>query len=238
MKFLPLAVLLLPVLTLHAADPAPQLAERGKLLFSDDLGALNAKDWSVAKGKWEASDGALKGAELAADKHPGVVRHQAAFTDAIIQYDIKLDGGKMSTLSVNGAKGHICRILVSPAGFTAQKDDSDHDGPDVAVRFGTRPSPISPGEWHTVTAEIVGDTMVASLDGANPIAGSHEALQQAKTNFGFTISGETVSVRNLRVWEATAKSDAAQIKAKLISETPKTAPANPAARAKAAKNAR
>jgi hypothetical protein len=237
MKFLPLALLLLPVLSLHAADPATKLAERGKLLYSDDLGSLDSKAWSVAKGKWEASEGALKGAEIPADKHPGVVRHQLAFKDAVIQYDIKLDGGKVSTLSVNGGKGHICRVLVTPAGFSAQKDDSDHDGPDQAVRFGTRNSPLKAGEWHTITAEMVGDTMVATLDGANPIAGSHEAIKQDKTNFGFTISGETVSVRNVRVWEATAKADAAQIKEKLISETPKPAPAATAARGKGAKKA-
>lgn len=239
MKFFPLAFLLLPVLALQAADPAPKLAERGKLLFSDDLSTLDAKAWNVAKGKWEAGDGALKGVELSSDNHPGVVRHAIAFTDAIIQFDIKLDGGKMSTLSVNGAKGHICRVLVSPTSITAQKDDSDHDGPDVAVRFGTRQAPIKPGEWHTVTAEMIGDTMVASLDGANPIAGSHESIKQPKTNFGFTINGESVSVRNVRVWEATPKPEAAEIKAKLISETPKPAPApaNPAARAKASKKA-
>src|SRR3954466_999493 len=118
MKLLPLALLLLPVLTLHAADPAPKLAERGKLLLTEDFATLNPKEWPAAKGKWEASDGALKGAELPADKHPGVVRRQAVFTDAIIQYDVKLDGAKGTTLSINGAKGHICRVLLSPTGFS------------------------------------------------------------------------------------------------------------------------
>src|SRR5215217_8190663 len=119
MRFLPFALLLLPVLTLQAADPAPKLAERGKLLFSDDLGKLNTSDWKVAKGKWEIADGALKGAELPADMHGGVVRHTMPLGDAIIQYDVKLDGGKSTTLSVNGAKGHICRVLVNPTGFSA-----------------------------------------------------------------------------------------------------------------------
>src|SRR4051794_33190173 len=70
MRLLPLAFLLLPVLSLHAADPAPKLAERGKQLFSDDMKAFDTKSWSVAKGKWEAADGATKGAELPADNHP------------------------------------------------------------------------------------------------------------------------------------------------------------------------
>lgn len=226
MKFLPLALFLCPLLSLQAADPTPQIAERGKLVLSDDFNqSLDTKSWNVAKGKWEIADGALKGAEVKTDNHPGVVRHALAVGDCIIQYDVKLDGAKSTTLSVNTPKGHLCRVLINPTGFSAQKDDSDHEGPDKAVLFGRRALDFKPGQWHTVLAEIVGDTLVATVDGGNPIAGSQEMISQKKGNFGFTISGETVSVRNVRVWEATARSNSAEVKAKLISETPKPAPA-------------
>jgi hypothetical protein len=237
MKSLSLALFLCPLLSLHAADPATQIAERGKLVLSEDFNqSLDTKAWNAPKGKWEIADGALKGAEVKTDKHPGVIRHALAIGDCVIQYDVKVDGAKGTTLSVNSPKGHLCRVLIDPTGFKAQKDDSDHEGPDVAVPFGRRALAFKAGEWHTVVAEIVGDTLVATVDGGNPIAGSQEMITQKKGNFGFTVNGETVSVRNVRVWEATAKSDAAQVKAKLISETPKPAPAPAAAgKKKAAK---
>jgi len=219
MKLL-LVLSLLPLLSLHAADPATQLAERGKLLFSDDFNQLNTKAWRIAKGKWEIAEGALHGAEIPADKHGGVLRHPLSFTDAIIQYDIRLDGAKTSTLSINDAKEHVARVLVSPTGFAAQKDDHDHDGPDTAISFGRKAAPFKAGEWHTVVAELLGDTLVATVDGANPIAGSHASLAVPKANFGFTVTGESVSLRNVRVWEATAKPDAAQIKQKLVKTAP------------------
>src|SRR4051812_34950593 len=104
MKLLPLALFLCPVLSLCAADPAPQISERGKLLFSDDLKTFDTKAWTAAKGKWEAADGAVKGAEVPSDMHAGVIRHAQQIGDGIIQMDVKLDGGKSTTLSINATK--------------------------------------------------------------------------------------------------------------------------------------
>src|SRR4051794_12315003 len=87
-----------------AAEPQLYLAERGKLLLSDDFNqAPETKGWRVAKGKWEVADGGMRGAEVAEDKHPGVTRHALAFTNAIFQFDARLDGCKMATLSINDA---------------------------------------------------------------------------------------------------------------------------------------
>jgi hypothetical protein len=41
-----------------------------------------------------------------------------------------------------------------------------------------------------------------------------------KANFGFTINGQSVSFKNLRVWEATPNKSWAETKAKLASATP------------------
>src|SRR5271154_6124132 len=83
-----------------SAEPKTLLAERGKLLLSDDLNAAPSSEWHVAKGKWEAVDGAWHGEELPADMHPGVIRRQLKFQDAIFQYSFKLDGAKQTTLSI------------------------------------------------------------------------------------------------------------------------------------------
>src|SRR5947209_18885135 len=75
------------------------MTERGKLLFADDLSRPLGKEWRVAKGKWTAADGALRGAELKADMHNAVARHAVPFHDVVIQYDLKLDGARQTALS-------------------------------------------------------------------------------------------------------------------------------------------
>src|SRR4051812_21921939 len=121
MKLLLPVLLLVPLVFAGAADSQSKtlLAERGKLLFSDDLNkAPDGKEWRAAKGKWEVADGVLRGAELPADNHGAVSRHTLQFKDAVLQYDVKLDGAKGTTLSINDAKEHVCRVLLAPTGFT------------------------------------------------------------------------------------------------------------------------
>jgi len=201
-------------------EPKTLLAERGALLFSDDLKSAPSAEWHVAKGKWEPVDGALQGQELPADMHPAVMRRQLKFQNAIFQYSFKLDGAKQTTLSINDEKEHVCRVLIRPNGFTVQKDDHDHDGPDKAVVFQTITTPIQPGEWHTVVVEILGQEMLASLDGDKVGFGAHELIGTPKANFGLTINGQTASFKNLRVWEALPNKNWADTKAKLAAVSP------------------
>jgi hypothetical protein len=202
------------------AEPKTLLAERGKLLLSDDLSAAPSKEWRVAKGKWEPVDGAWHAEEIPADMHPGVIRRQLKFQNAIFQYSFKLDGAKQTTLSINDEKEHLCRVLIRPNGFTVQKDDHDHEGPDKAVVFKTVATPIKDGEWHTMVVEILGNEMLASLDGDKVGFGSHEMIGHDKANFGFTINGQSASFKNLRVWDATPNKSWEATKAKLASAEP------------------
>jgi hypothetical protein len=203
-----------------SGEPKTLLAERGKLLLSDDLNAAPSNEWRIAKGKWEAVDGAVQGQELPADMHPGVMRHQLKFQNAIFQYSFKLDGAKQTTLSINDEKEHVCRVLIRPNGFTVQKDDHDHDGPDKAVVFQTIATPIKPGEWHTVVVEILGQEMLASIDGDKVGFGAHELIGTQKANFGLTINGQSASFKHLRIWEALPNKNWAETKAKLAAVAP------------------
>jgi len=223
-RFLTLATTL-ALTQLHAADPKTLMTERGKLLLSEDFaqpvqtakvekGKAPTAGWRMAKGKWETTDGALKGAEIKADMHGAVARYPLEFKDVVIQYDVRVDGCKMTTLSINDAKEHVCRVLINKDGFTAQKDDHDHAGPDKAVKFGTAKMDIKPGEWKTVVMELKGKEMVAHIDG-KAVAGADDMIDVSKANFGFTVAGESASFRNLKVWEALPNDGWSKTKAKL-----------------------
>jgi len=209
MKLHPTSSLLLALLALgttglavdSASEPKTLMTTRGKSLLSEDFKELDAKAWPAAKGKWEIADGALRGAEVPADKHAGVTRHPLAFKDAVIQYDFKLDGAKGTSLSIND-KQHVCRVSITPAGFTVQKDDRDHEGPDKAVIFQKVAMPLQAGEWHTLVVEILGKEMLATVDGQKSGYGENERVADPKANLGFTVAGEAISIRNLRIWEA------------------------------------
>jgi hypothetical protein len=195
-------------------------------LFSDALDATPDKAWKIAKGDWEARDGALVGSERKSDMHGAVMRHAQPFHDAVIQYSFKLDGARATTLSLNTAKGHICRVAITPAGFRLTKDDMDHAGPDKAVVLQAVATPITPGDWHTIVVELRGKEMLARLDGKLVALGSHDALVAEKANLGLTVGGASVAFKDLRVWEALPNSGWEETKAKLLTSRPKPASAS------------
>ena len=211
-------LLLLALASPVLADDKPRtlLAEIGKPIYAEAFsGSAIPEGWRAAKGKWEPSSDGLKGTELKADMHGAAIRKQVKFKDVVIAFDVKLDGARMATFSINDAKEHVARMLFNATGFTVQKDDHDHDGPDKAVVFGKAALPLNAGEWHSAVIEIVGDTMLGTLDGKNPISGSNELIATDKANIGLTVGGEGASFRNLRMWEVSGKKEFTAAKAKV-----------------------
>ncbi len=183
---------------------APLLATTGEVLFEDDLSEIR-EGWGAGNGEWKNVEGALVGKELAEDNHGATFKRALPLTEAVIQFSFKLDGAKATTFSIDNATGHLCRLSISAAGFTAQKDDNDKDlGPDTGARYNTVERELADGEWHTAMLELVGDTFLAQIDGEGEEVslGSHEMIAGEKKKLGFTISGESVHYKDLRVWAA------------------------------------
>ncbi len=226
---LPFFALAIAGLSAGAADPAAPAAPQtvmlipGKLLLNDPLGTAFSSDWKVAKGRWEAVDGAMRGAEIKEDMHGAVARRNLELKDAVIAFSFKLDGTKMISLSLNGAKGHISRVRIAPNGVTVQKDDQDgKKGDDKAAVLNTAAVTIEPGKWHTMVVELRGADILATLDGKQTAFGSHPTIAAAKANFGLTVAGESASFKDFKVWEATGPvKDWETIRAKLVAETKK-----------------
>ncbi len=199
------AALLLSLLTLsttvRAAD-APLLAVPGDTISESPLTALPPAPWKVAKGKWEPADGALRGAELPEDKHGAVMRLAGTFSDFVLDYEFKFDGAKATSLSINGAKGHMARISISPGSVSIQRDDDDHEGPGKAVIFARFARTLAPDAWHKVHLEMVGDTLVGKVDDLTAW-GSDPLFTQPKSAPGFTVAGQSVLFKNFTLRKAT-----------------------------------
>jgi hypothetical protein len=181
-------------------DLAANLCVRGKLLFSDDFSAAElSKEWKIAKGKWEIADGALKGSELAADMHAAVIKHALPSKNVVLQFSFKFDGAKNLACSFDG-KGHVCRVALSPAGFQLRRDVAKDSG-EKPVVLGKAAIDLR-GDWHTMLVEIQGREMLAQVDDKAFAFGENEGVDAGKATFGFPSSGESVRIREIRVWEA------------------------------------
>ncbi|QOV87809.1 LamG domain-containing protein [Humisphaera borealis] len=216
-------------------DMPTLLATRGKQVLADDFSSptMDAK-WKPAKGKWDIKDGALHGVEVASDMHAAAIRTDLKHGNAVYQFDFKFENGKVIHLSINGAKGHICRVTISPDGFQVRKDGSKTDTTDKPALLDSCKMAFEQGKRYTMVVECVGNEMIARVDDAHFAFGSDAKVASEKTNFGFPISGEG-SIDNVRVWEASANPDWAKTKEKLTSEhPPKMAPAVPARKPAAA----
>jgi hypothetical protein len=201
-------LLLVPALAIAAPEPPPTLlAKPVSVAFVDDM-TVDAKTeikWRQAKGKWTRSSSEVVVAEIESDKHGAVGRVPVKLTNFVLAVDVRLDGAKSATISINDEKEHVARVGLSANGFFVRKDDHDHDGPDRPVQFYSSPEKVESGQWHTVVLEMVGDTMVATLDGKITGWGTDGLFKASKANPGLTVAGESAAFRNFRIWEAASE---------------------------------
>jgi len=223
MKHTLLTVLLLAATLNVSAAEKPLLAIPGKVIYENKLDTPPGPPWKAAKGKWELVDGALRGSEKPEDMHGAVTRLPNKLPDFIIEYEFKFEGARSTTLSVNAVKDHMARISITPNFVTVQRDDNDHEGPDKAVVFARLPAQFSPGTWHKVRMEMVGDTLLGKVDDLTAW-GSNDLFKQERAAPGFTVAGQSVDFRNLKITEATLNPEWETVKATLPKPGEKVAP--------------
>ena len=193
----------------RAMDVPCLLCQKGQMVVNEKLTEGNIPaDWKSAKGDWAILNGGLKGVEKTEDDHAAVIRTDIAVKDMVCEYSVRFDGGKGTGLSINDSKGHVCRLRMDLTTFAINKDKATKTSTDTAVPLDTEKVAIKPGEWHEVRVEICGPFMMACLDGNQVVFGSHDGINVEKTSIGFPVSGEGVTIKDVRVWEATPAKNA------------------------------
>lgn len=219
-----LALSLVPAISRAEDLPPTYMTERGKLLLQQDFekplppfdGKSNGfasgfKAWrynSAARGgHWDVIKGTFHGRENPAAKHPATASYGFDFQDVVIQCDVLMHNVPMEgrpkryvQVRTTDARDYICSVSIDEKGISIRKDDNDHGGPDKAEPLGSFPAPMDLERWHTVTLEILGDEMVATVDGIS-LTGRHPLIASSKCSIMF-VSGVEASVRNFKVWEA------------------------------------
>ena len=78
------------------------------------------------------------------------------------------------------------------------------------------PLKLEAGAWYTLLLEMQGKDVVASIDGQQTAFGTGERIDVDKTSVQLRIRGESVALKNLRVWEATPSDTWEATRAKLL----------------------
>ena len=184
-----------------AADPL--LCLPNELIFEDSFATPTLdSQWTAHKGEWTIVEQALRGSELAADKHSAVIRKDADFSkNFIIRFRFRFNGGKAIHCSFNG-KGHICRATLTPEGYTLKGEKVKSNPTDRSVTVGQVQQKFSPGEWYTMQIEIAGNEFVARVDDGPIAFGSDKKIGRPKTNFGFPMLGTHSEIDDIKIWNA------------------------------------
>lgn len=214
------------VLNTHAADPqlpSTLMNEPGKPLLSDDFSAatLDAR-WTQPKGQWRIVDGALKGLEIEAQKYGANTKTRLAFGRAsVIRFRFKMAGTKKTGINIDGARGHICRVIIEPHGFIVQKNGSSTDPSDPARLLDAAAFHFHTNEWYVLTVEFAGDTVLAWIDEQHYVLCTDPKIDQDKTSFALACRGveardEATFFDDVKVWAAAPRPDWAARRAKLL----------------------
>jgi hypothetical protein len=203
------------------------MAQRGKLLFSDDFERTELGDaWRVSVRSFRIEAGAMLAGQRPEATHPAVSRTSVPFKDAVIAFRFKFDGGPRFNVVFNDKAydgshaGHICRVGIGPSNiqlgddkegtmkneiYALRQDEKTkaQTDPLLVGRTAKVNLKLDAGEWHWAMIEIVGDEMLVSIDG-QPIGylQSPGIAHPTKSEWGFTASGQSYRFDNVQVWTA------------------------------------
>jgi hypothetical protein len=206
--------------TAASATPDPLLCTKGKLIFEESFSSHKIDSrWTRHVGAWKVVEGALQGSEQEKDNHAASIRTDVELPEALVlQFDFRFDGGRVIHCSFNG-KGHICRAMITPTGYTLRGDKVKKDPNDKTVTVGQVQQEFKAGQWYTMQLEIAGEDFVGRVDDGPVAFGAHAKIARDKGNLGFPISGVSCRIDNIKIWQAALNPEWAAIKEKLPANT-------------------
>ena len=186
-----------------ATEIKPAIAKPGKLIVEQDFTEASLpKNWTIAKGDWQARDGAVVGKEKPEDKHAAVLLLAEKNRNSIIRFSFKLDGTDGFALSFNHSKGHLFRITTGAGGVTINKDKDKKDPNSKGLVLGKAEGKFESGQWYTMLVEVQGTRVAVQTDNGIKVEAANPDIDVDKTGYRFVMRGASLALDDLRVWEA------------------------------------
>lgn len=203
---IPLAALALALpFACSAADPPAG----GELVLEDDFERAElGKGWTVQTGSWKIEDGVLAGAEIPADNHSAAARRVIETGDAVYQLRFQVGENtrglhfgfdpKRGSLDKGG---HLFSVIIGPTGWRLLKHlDKNRPEEDPNEVLATAAHEFRPGTWYTLSVTTRGTSVVAEIEGLEPLSGSHPSFSVPKPTLVFRALGDGVRIDGIRVW--------------------------------------
>ena len=150
--------------------------------------------------------------------------------DVVVEFQVKMDGARACHLMINDNKykeshaGHILKASIMPGKvnvadykYGAMKNDVFEKMKDEKVSADEKKklresikdksadfkADTEGGEFHAVRVEIVGSEMLVSVDGKPAAYLKSEGIDHpTKNKIGFEVSGKSVEIKDVKVFEA------------------------------------
>ena len=191
-----------PSLADKSASLHPKQSKPGTLVIDEKFADSQlGKNWSIGKGDWTVSHGAVIGKEKESDHHAAVLSLNHPNRNSVVQFSFMLDGVKAFHFSLNHPKGHLFRVVVDSKSLVVTKDKDKKDPASKAVQLAKVDSQFEPGKWYTMMVEMEGERVDVQTDSGVHAHGSHPELDNDKTGYRFVTTGQALSVSDLKVWE-------------------------------------
>jgi len=181
-------------------EPRVWMCKKGELLWEQHFDGSFPKEWHRGKGDWEFEGDALKGAEVAADKHNTYMSREISTPNVIVQFTFKLQGCPWMGASVDG-KEHVSNLSLQPDMFRIAKVTGI--GPTTKhTEVDSTRLKLSDDAWHTVVWEIYGDEMVATIDDKEMALAKADGLSMDRNHVELNNGGQWAFFKDVLVWKA------------------------------------
>lgn len=208
--------LLASLATVFAGDVQPLMVQRGACWLDESFaGGLDTNKWKALIGAWTVENGALVGTERPEDHHPAALKTPFTNITAVAQFSFMLKGDARLNFGLNDAGGHNSHIQIRADSIVMCKNADRNNPRTYAPILDETGAALAPDTWHTMIVELSGAEMLARVDDALFVCGTHPGLNKAKTDLIFAVSG-AVLFDNVKLWSATPSPDWPAAKSKLL----------------------
>ena len=194
-----------------AAELEPTLGKKGPLLLEEKFdGEALGKGWTGKTGGLRVTNGVLHASQNRADGRLGLFSREQPMQDAAIQLDFKFDGAQGINVSCNPSPGelrkhgHLFSVMITRAQWNITEHNDKSDRTSQSKALASAPAKFESGKWYTLLLEFKGETVVAQVEGKEPLRGSSKDFSVKKPGIEFRVSGrdgQEVLFDNLKVWE-------------------------------------
>ena len=199
-----------------ADDVQTLMVQRGACLLDESFaGSLDTNKWKVAIGAWTIENGALAGTERPADHHAAVMKTPFPCIAGVAQFSFMIKGDSRIHLALNDAGGHNSYIQIRPSSLVMYKNADRKDPRSYSPILDETGATFAPDTWHTMIVELNGEEMLARVDDAIFVCGSHPGINKEKTDLLFAVTGAAL-FDNVKLWSATPSPSWPAEKAKLM----------------------